>query len=288
MAMPGKGREAMNRGRLRAQVRVDPALDDAKEGLVVPFPGGQAALGPAVSPLHGEFAVSVVVGVGALVEGHDDIRPQVLLDGDGFFGGEAVSGAVDMTLEGDPVVVDLAGLGQREDLEAARIGQQGMRPLHEGVQAAQSRHQLVAGTQVEVVGVGQHQRSAQFVQLGGGERLDRGLRAHRRKDRRFEVTMGCMEDPRAGAALAGKDFIFKHGLIISEAGGGFFLRKQRVQGQGIDPIDIIKGSFFLYDGFSLIHKTHAPILIQVDQVFRFAATTPLSWLRGIFKSSSTN
>ena len=88
-------------------------------------------------PFHGDLAISMVVGVGALVEGHDDIGAQVLLDVDGFFGGEAVDRAVDVALEGDTVVVDLTGLGQAEYLETARIGQHRAWPLHEIMQATQ-------------------------------------------------------------------------------------------------------------------------------------------------------
>ncbi len=104
--------------------------------------------------LHGQFAVGVIVGIRAFIKSHDDIGSQVLLDGDGFFGGEAVGGPIDMAFEGDPVVIDLASLCQREDLVSARIGQHGMRPLHELVQSAQFGHQLIAGAQVEMIGIG--------------------------------------------------------------------------------------------------------------------------------------
>ena len=49
-----------------------------------------------MGPLHGQFAVGMVVGIGAFIEGHDDVRPKVFLDGDGFFGGEAMGGTVDV------------------------------------------------------------------------------------------------------------------------------------------------------------------------------------------------
>ena len=63
------------------------------------------------------------VGRGALIESHDDIRAQLFLHLDGFFGGEAVGRAVDVAFEGDPVFIDLAHIGQGENLETARIGQ---------------------------------------------------------------------------------------------------------------------------------------------------------------------
>ena len=99
--------------------------------------------------------VGAVVGRGAFIEGHDDIGAQLFLDVDGFFGGKAVGRAVDVALKGHAVLIDLAHLGQRKDLKPARIGQHGVRPLHEPVQPAHLGHQVGAGAQVEVVGVGQ-------------------------------------------------------------------------------------------------------------------------------------
>ena len=86
-----------------------------------------------------------------------------------------------------------------------------MRPLHELVQAAQFAHQLIAGTQVQVVGVGQYQRSAESLQLRRGKRLDGSLGAHRREDRRFQVAVGRVEKARASTALGGEEIVFKHG-----------------------------------------------------------------------------
>jgi hypothetical protein len=98
-----------------------------------------------VLPLHGDPDEGEVVGVRAFVEGYDDVRAEVLLDEDGFFGGETVRGIVHVGLEDDAIVVNFAGLGQREDLVAARVGQHGSRPLHKLVQAAHLTHQFVAG-----------------------------------------------------------------------------------------------------------------------------------------------
>ena len=116
-----------------------------------------------------------------------------------------------MTLEGHAFVVDLAGLRQREDLEAARVGEHGMRPPHELVQAAHVAHQFVAGTQVEMIGVAQDKRGIDVLEMFGRERLDRCLRANGRKDRREEVAVRSSEDPSAGAVVFGCDGEFEHG-----------------------------------------------------------------------------
>jgi len=66
-----------------------------------------------------------------------------------------------------------------------------------------------------------------------------------------------MEHPRPGAALGGKDFIFEHGLDYKRRGllprgvlrdracgpSNDALAKDRIQGQGVDPVDVIEGAF---------------------------------------------
>ncbi len=107
-------------GGLRSEVCLDAALHDAEQSLVWARLRFEGALCPAMSPLHGEFGVSVVIRVGAFVECHDDVCAEVFLDRNGFFGREAVCRAVNVTLEGHAVIVDLAGLRQGKDLKAAR------------------------------------------------------------------------------------------------------------------------------------------------------------------------
>lgn len=115
-----------------------------------------------------------------------------------------------MTLEGHAVIVDLAGLRKREDLEATRIGKHGTRPLHELVQATQVTDEFIAGTQIEMIGVAQHERGVDVLEMFGRERFDRGLRADRRKDRREQVAVRRGEDTGAGALVFGGDGEFKH------------------------------------------------------------------------------
>jgi len=193
-----------------SKVRLNAALDDPKESLVAAPPGFDANFRPTVSPFHGELAIFMVVGVGAFVEGHDDVRAEVLLNPNGALRREAMRRAVNVTLEGHAFIVYLAGLRQREDLEAARIGKQGMRPAHETMQTAQASHHVITGAQVEMIGVGKHQRGAQVLDLGGRERLDRRLRAHGREDGCEQVAVRCGEDPRASAVVTGCDGELEH------------------------------------------------------------------------------
>ena len=80
---------------------------------------------------------------------------------------EPVERAVEMAAERDAVVVDDPQVAERDDLEAARIGQDRAVPVHEPVQAAEPGDPLVAGPQVEVVGVRQDDRGADVAEVVG-------------------------------------------------------------------------------------------------------------------------
>jgi hypothetical protein len=127
--------------------------------------------------------------------------PQVFLDGDGFFGGEAVLRAVDVALEGHAILIDLAVIAQGEDLETARVSQHGVRPVHELVQTAHLGYQAVAGAQVQVVGVGEHQAGADFFELLGVTALT--VPAHRCESRSGDRPVRGVEYASAGAPLPG-------------------------------------------------------------------------------------
>jgi len=163
-----------------------------------------------VSSVHGKLAIFMVGGVGTFVEGHDDVRAEILLNSNGALRSEAMRRAINVTLEGHAFIVYLAGLRQREDLEAARIGKHGIRPAHEPMQATQPSHHVVPGTQVEVICIAQHERGAQLLDLCGRESLDRCLRADGGEDRCGKVAMGCGEDSRASAVVFGCDGEIEH------------------------------------------------------------------------------
>lgn len=83
-------------------------------------------------------------------------------------------------------------------------------PLHELVQAAHVAHEFVAGTQIKMIGVAQHERGVDVLEMLGRECLDSRLRANGREDRREEVAMRGGKYPCAGAVIFGCDLEFKH------------------------------------------------------------------------------
>ena len=83
-------------------------------------------------------------------------------------GGPVVDGA-----ERDAVVVDREQrVAQREDLEAARVGQDRAVPAGERVQPAELLDHVLARAEVEVVGVAEDHVRAERAHLVGMERLD--------------------------------------------------------------------------------------------------------------------
>ena len=94
--------------------------------------------------------------------------------------------AVEVRGERHAVVVHASQVGQAEDLEAARIGQDRAVPGHEPMQAAEPRDALRSGAQVEVVGVAEDHLGAGRPQIARGQRLHRGLGADRHELRRVD------------------------------------------------------------------------------------------------------
>jgi len=121
-----------------------------------------------------------------------------------------------VTLEGHAVIVYFAGLRERENLEAAGIGEHGTRPLHEPVQAAQVAHKFVAGTQIKMISVGEHQRGIDIFEMFGRKRFDRGLRADRREERHEQIAMRGGEDTSTARLFLAVIWNSNIGLIVNE------------------------------------------------------------------------
>ena len=166
----------------------------------------------------------MIIGIGALIEGHDDVRTEVFLDANGTFGREVMRRTVDVTLEGHAFVINLAGLRQRKNLITARVGQQGARPAHKAMQAAKLGDQIVAGTQVKMIGVTQYQRGIYILEMFGRKSLDSGLRANRREDRRNNIAVTRVENTHPGAVVFGCNLEFKHQVDCKRELGDFALQ----------------------------------------------------------------
>jgi len=206
--------------RLGAQVGIDAALGDAKQA--VAGAGDERRL-RAHRPAHRQ--AHAVLGLllgrregGAFVEGHGDVGIQPVLDLHRPFGAQMVARPVMVRLEGDAGFVELAQLGKAHHLEAAGIGQDRPRPVHEAVQAAQPLDPLGGGAQHQVIGVAQKDLRPGRRHRFGGHRLHRRLGADRHEGRGVDRPVRGVQAPQTGVAVPGQKVEAKSGHRQSPAG----------------------------------------------------------------------
>ena len=82
-----------------------------------------------------------------------------------LFGAHEDAVAVQMGSEGHALLGDLAQLGEAEHLKSAAVGQDGAVPAGKLVQTAHVGHQLVAGAQVQMVSVAEHDLCADVLEI---------------------------------------------------------------------------------------------------------------------------
>src|SRR5436190_16817415 len=90
-----------------------------------------------------------------------------------------------MRTELSALLVDLAPRREAEQLIPAAVGEDGALPADETVQTAAARDQLVAGAQVQVIGVAEDDLRAGLFEVALAHRLDASLRADRHERRRL-------------------------------------------------------------------------------------------------------
>ena len=176
-----------------------------------------AALGPAQRQAHG--VLDRLVGGGqphAFVELHLDVGAQKTLDFDGALGRQHMGRAVDVRLEGDAGLVDFAQLRQRHDLEAAGVGEDRERPVHEAVQPAHPGDALRAGPQHEVIDVAEHHVGPEPLHLIRVHGLDGRRRADRHEGRRADHPARHPDFADARRAVGFRD---REGEGVGHAGG---------------------------------------------------------------------
>ena len=185
---------------LNAQIMKDRTLIDAKEHLTgidrivaagIVIERRLAPLQPAVSPVAGIF--HIVIGrrnLDALVKRHRDIRTEVRLNAHTLLRPHKDMPPVNVAVEGDTLLRDLTKLRQRKDLKSAAIRQDRFIPRHEFMQTAEVADQLISGSHVQMVRVGQLDLTADALKILRRERaLDSRLRADIHKHRRLNRTV---------------------------------------------------------------------------------------------------
>ena len=119
-----------------------------------------------------------------------------------------------MRLEGDALFGDFAQGGEGEDLEAAAVGEDGAAPTLEGVEAAETLHDVHPRAKHEVIGVAQDDGGAETLEVLRAKGLDGGLGADGHEDGGVDGPMAGPEAAQAGAALG----VFVENLVGSGLG----------------------------------------------------------------------
>lgn len=167
-----------------------------------------ATHGPAHRALHG--VARVLVGrrpSGAVIEHHRDVRAERALYIHRTLRGEVHLAAIDRRTETHPLLTDLAHLGEAEDLETARIGEDGPPPVHEAVQTAELGDQGRARTQHQVEGVAEDDLGAQPLEFLRGHRLDRAIGADGHEGGCLDAAVDGMHTATACCAIRGEQFV---------------------------------------------------------------------------------
>ena len=103
-----------------------------------------------------------------------------------------------MRAEGHALLGDLAEFAQAEDLEASRVGKDGMRPGHEALQASEAADLVDAWAQVEVVRVAEEDLDAEVLEKVLGDSFHRGDGAYGHEDGGLDFAMRSRDLASAG------------------------------------------------------------------------------------------
>ncbi len=193
--------------RAPAQVGVGRALRDAEEKLPVGARRLALTSCPDGRQAHSLFELLARRVRGrADVEAHRDVRAQLGLDLGGELRREPLRRPVVHRAERDALIVSREDrVLQREDLVAARVGEDRPVPAHEAVQAAELGDHVLARAEVQVVRVAEEDRSADRAQLVGVDGLDGRLGADGHEGRRLDLAVRRVQHARARLAVCGRD-----------------------------------------------------------------------------------
>ena len=210
--------------RLLTQVLEHAALDDAEECVRVleTIELVTRALRPAKAHAHrlgglelGGGTVADLVGR-ALVEHHHHVGVEHALDLHRHFGRQEELVAVDRIAELHAFLGDLPQFAKAEDLKAARVGQDGLVPLHEVVKTVVGPNHLEPGTQPQVEGVAEDDLGADLLEFIGRHRLHGTVGADRHEDRRLNDAVIERQFAATGSAARRLDLEIKsHVSLVS-------------------------------------------------------------------------
>src|SRR6478736_4462802 len=112
-----------------AEIHIEAALHDPKEGLIRATPTGLTTLCPESGPSHGiAHHLSLSRQSHAVIERHHNIGPQRFLNFDGGLRCNEMCGPIEMRLKAHALVRHLTQFSQTENLKSAAVRQDGSGP----------------------------------------------------------------------------------------------------------------------------------------------------------------
>ena len=185
-------------------------------------------LGPAQAQFHraagfllGGDVAGGVVGR-AFVELHDDVAVEHLLDLHADFGREEQFVAIHRRGKTHAFLADLAalavGAAERPHLEATAVGQHGLVPGLEAVQATELLEHVEPGAHPQVEGVAQDDLGAHLFQGAGHHALDGAIGAHGHEHRGLHDAVVEGQAAAPGVAFGGEQVELEHGRDCGRAG----------------------------------------------------------------------
>ena len=112
-----------------------------------------------------------------IIQKHDVVGVQVWR--------EQMFRAVQVRTKAHAFIGNFSQLGKTENLEASGIGKNGAIPRHKFVEASHPPDQLMARTQIKMVGITKNDFGAEFLERFVAQAFYRRLRANRHEERRF-------------------------------------------------------------------------------------------------------
>ena len=123
--------------------------------------------------------------------------------------------SVVMAAEKNAVIGDFPHRPEAESLKTAAVRQNGAVPFHEFMESAGFFYQLMTGTQIQMICIGQQNFGAGLRYFIGGGGLYRRLSAHGHENRRGDHAVCRFHLTEAGVAASLFNFEFQHNNITS-------------------------------------------------------------------------
>ena len=183
-----------------AYIVIYTALTDTEKHLVFIYGFGEriesvhlclTAIEPTGGAVHRIADISMIGNRrGTFVKRHGDGGCKLGLDLHTHLGAHKYLGAVHVGLEGDPILGDISQLGQGKDLKSAAVGENRLVPIEKFMDAAKLINNILAGANVEVIGVGKLHLTADMLQVASGDpALYGGAGAHVHENRGLYIAV---------------------------------------------------------------------------------------------------